>query len=291
MVNIYECCYKSIRKQYKTILNYEESVFADNDIEDVHQMRVGVRRIRSALRSFKPCIDDEHEQLVLPELKKLARRLGSVRDIDISILCFEQYKRDFPENEGVVFLIDYYQKKRDVRIKKLFKYLNSKRYKKLKKNVLLFLKYLSEKAKEESEKGVVCNFYSSFEKIIDEVFHYSSIKNLKDSEDDLHKMRIAIKYLRYNLEFINVKEKEAKRIIKILKNYQEKLGIINDCVIMNYRITKIMATEEIEQFLIEGIENFLDYNESFKTREKNDFDFPWDVLSSETIKKLYIPDL
>lgn len=59
----------------------EPGVTRERDIESVHQMRVGLRRLRSALQMFKaviPCPDD-----IKAELKWLGSQLGAARDWDV----------------------------------------------------------------------------------------------------------------------------------------------------------------------------------------------------------------
>ncbi len=53
------------------------------DPEFIHQMRVALRRLRSALRTFRPALPEDFEAAVLPPIKALAQRLGSARDWDV----------------------------------------------------------------------------------------------------------------------------------------------------------------------------------------------------------------
>ena len=53
------------------------------DVEGVHQMRVGARRLRSDLRTFAPLVDRDWASVLSRELKWLADALGEVRDVDV----------------------------------------------------------------------------------------------------------------------------------------------------------------------------------------------------------------
>lgn len=53
------------------------------DAEFVHQMRVALRRLRSALRLFRPLLPDGLEAAVAPPLRELAACLGQARDWDV----------------------------------------------------------------------------------------------------------------------------------------------------------------------------------------------------------------
>ncbi|QJR12833.1 hypothetical protein DSM104443_03926 [Usitatibacter rugosus] len=60
----------------------EEGVLATNDPEFVHQARVGLRRMRSALRIFREVLPPEAEAW-RADLGELARTLGEARDWDV----------------------------------------------------------------------------------------------------------------------------------------------------------------------------------------------------------------
>jgi CHAD domain-containing protein len=53
------------------------------EVEPVHQMRVGARRLRSDLRTFAPLVDSEWADELRTELKWIGEALGGVRDLDV----------------------------------------------------------------------------------------------------------------------------------------------------------------------------------------------------------------
>lgn len=53
------------------------------DPEYIHQMRVALRRLRSALRTFRPLLPGGFEAAIVPPLRALARALGEARDWDV----------------------------------------------------------------------------------------------------------------------------------------------------------------------------------------------------------------
>src|SRR3954467_11693218 len=50
--------------------------------EGVHQMRVGVRRLRAMLSAFAPLLEDDGAQSFSDELRWLGNVLGRVRNLD-----------------------------------------------------------------------------------------------------------------------------------------------------------------------------------------------------------------
>ena len=61
----------------------EEGVLRDTDAEFVHQARVALRRMRSALRMFRDAVGVERAQSWLDELSEVTRALGDARDWDV----------------------------------------------------------------------------------------------------------------------------------------------------------------------------------------------------------------
>ena len=57
----------------------------DDLVEPVHQARVAIRRLRSALRLFRPVVDGRRLRAIDTELRELGRRFGAVRDHDVAI--------------------------------------------------------------------------------------------------------------------------------------------------------------------------------------------------------------
>jgi CHAD domain-containing protein len=62
-----------------------QGALLDENPEFVHQMRVALRRLRSALRLFHPYLPAPFVRDVKPELRWLATQLGEVRDWDVLI--------------------------------------------------------------------------------------------------------------------------------------------------------------------------------------------------------------
>lgn len=288
MINLYECCHKTIEKQYHILLKREESIFEDTDIEDNHQMRVAVRRMRAAMRSFDPLIDDELKLRLKKGLKKLGRTLGAVRDLDVALVYFSEYERNFPDNQGVKFLISHYKQQREENLAALFKFLRTSKYEKAKENVLELIYDLCQKAQGIPDEIIYSAYMQAFEQVINNVYAYEQYEDLRKDEPKLHDLRIDIKYLRYNLEFLDLGTPEAKKIIKTMKKYQDSLGIINDCDVMEGRVRSILGENSLKEEEKVGVMAYLSYNEYLKRSEIENIDFPWTVLPAEEIKNVYL---
>lgn len=65
------------------ILRHDPGVRVGDDPEDVHQVRVGTRRLRSDLRTFGPLLDREWAESLRDELGWVGAAFGEVRDVDV----------------------------------------------------------------------------------------------------------------------------------------------------------------------------------------------------------------
>ncbi len=78
-----ECfAYAAVEKHVKQSIKYQSDVLDDRDPEALHQMRVGLRRLRTAIGVFDFALE-------LPKsindraIRKIAHSLGAVRDLDV----------------------------------------------------------------------------------------------------------------------------------------------------------------------------------------------------------------
>lgn len=62
-----------------------EGVLESTDPEYLHQLRVGLRRLRSALRAFKPLLAAGAAKPLIRRMRKLMRVLGAARDWDVFV--------------------------------------------------------------------------------------------------------------------------------------------------------------------------------------------------------------
>jgi len=107
-------------KYAKAFLKWPDDVRKQEDIEDVHKMRVASRRLRAALDAFEPCADPTSFKKINGRVKRLADRLGTVRDTDVMVAGLRSYLQEVvcEEQAGVHWLIDrlnsYHQQEKQV---------------------------------------------------------------------------------------------------------------------------------------------------------------------------------
>ena len=132
----------AIEKHFNKILKHEADVLADRDPEALHQMRVGMRRLRSAMTGFAPAME-----LPKPaqekQVGKIARKLGMLRDLDVlQEVLQNKYKPKLPSAEQKLLetaLDDLGKQRRQVLVE-VKETLEGDRYKSLKQSITKWLK-------------------------------------------------------------------------------------------------------------------------------------------------------
>jgi CHAD domain-containing protein len=112
------------------ILRHDPGVRIGDDPEDVHQARVGTRRLRSDLRTFAPLLEEDWLSSRREELHWLAAALGSVRDADVLQERLRRQAATLPELDagGLAPLFRRLAKERDEARAELLEVLHSSRY-------------------------------------------------------------------------------------------------------------------------------------------------------------------
>lgn len=92
----------AIEKYFRKTLAHEAEVLKDKDAEELHQMRVGMRRLRSAVTGFAPVLDLP-KQAQEHKIGKVGRILGTLRDLDVMLDSLQnRYYPNLPAEEQEV---------------------------------------------------------------------------------------------------------------------------------------------------------------------------------------------
>ena len=270
--------YLAIEKHTVKFTSHEAGVLLDRDIEELHQMRIGMRKLRSALIGFA-------STLKLPksagkkQVANISRTLGKLRDIDVLLLTIEEkYLPVLPENEQVILQQVYQQikKQRKKVFKIVSKTLQGDRYLKLKKALYKWLKKPHFLQKKSKHKNVVSNILikniESF--FAHEGWQLGTEDNLSTQQVSdflaqqgyiLHDLRKQAKNCRYQMElFKDFYGDEYRQYLREIKNIQTVLGnlqddavftnILNELINANWSkqmpsLEEIMLHDRYEDFL------------------------------------------
>ncbi len=127
----------AIEKYFHKTIAHETEVIKDKDAEELHQMRVGLRRLRSAVTGFAPVLDlpkKAQEQ----KIGKVGRILGTLRDLDVMLESLQnRYYPNLPADEQEVLdrVLLTLLKQRRRAVKGVKAVLEHKSYQLLKKSI------------------------------------------------------------------------------------------------------------------------------------------------------------
>ncbi len=209
---------------------------AAGEADGVHQMRIAVRRLRSAIALFRPHLEAPDVARHDAGLKRLGRVLGQARDWDV--FCGEVLpaaERDAPEAQPHL-LKGPASAERSEAYRRLAAELEGPAFTSL---VLALAVWAGDR----SEGAQVLGNGHSGDRLVDlapELLDRVARKALRRgrrirrrSGDELHDLRKALKRLRYSVEFLSglCGRKRTRAYLRACKDLQERLGAINDAAL------------------------------------------------------------
>jgi CHAD domain-containing protein len=231
--HIAEAGRKVMRFHLARMLEREPGVRSGNDMEDVHKMRVATRRQRAAWRVFGEAFRKKRTKTYRSGLREIARRLGTVRDLDVQLEGADAYRGELPvaEQRAIEPLLAEWRQHRDDARVLLMRELDSPGYGRL---IDDYLDFVRTEGAAVSQVGAAkphrvrdtapSRIWAAYE----QVRAYEPVLRWADTPT-LHELRIASKWLRYSLEFVEeALGDDSKPLIEKVTNIQDHLGLMND---------------------------------------------------------------
>jgi len=268
-------------KYFQKTLKHEPEVLKDRDPEELHQMRVSMRRLLSAARGFGAVVTlpkaAQHQKI-----GKIACCLGSLRDLDVLLEALEnRYKPNLPPQEQFELnkALQHLGKQRRQAFKKVRAILRDKSYLMLKQKLQewldspiytdisllpiqevlpdlllpeisqLFLHpgWLVGVEKEDLETSNNQDFLlqktnSKYQVVkIKNDNYFISISEL--DEENLHSLRKEVKRVRYQMNlFTEFYSPTYEAYLKDMKELQEYLGALQDSVVLREFLENILQS-------------------------------------------------
>lgn len=227
------------------------AVMEGGDTEGVHQMRVALRRMRSALTIFKSALPADDLEWLQREAKALIGALGSARDWDVFVDELLQPVIDARlEDETLKVLRDAVNEERRQAYAQARAALDSPAYLKF---ILELGAWLESRGWRREE--TKANLQRPLINLADEVLHKRHKRSLKlgrnfDSLPDeaLHELRISLKKLRYATEFFVSLHGRSRTssYLQNLRQLQDDLGHLNDVAVAESRLGELCSRHNDE---------------------------------------------
>lgn len=232
--------------QIRELLAREPGTRSGTDPEDLHQMRVTLRRMRSVLKMSGSLLGPAAEP-VRAELGWFGQSLGEVRDYDVLIGHLRELVAEFEarDQSAARELVGKFVADRAAAKRRLTSALSSPRYATMLQSAAQLARRpeheVSEESTIESSADLVAGLSKPFKKLSKAVLALPS----DPPDDDIHALRIHGKRLRYAAELAQTaaKKKQAKQIrelIKATKDLQTVLGDHQDAVIAADRMRSVL---------------------------------------------------
>lgn len=213
------------------VLRHDPGVRIGDDPEDVHQARVGTRRLRSDLRTFRPFLDEEWANGLREELRWFAAALGEVRDADVLLDRLRRQGAELADEDAteVSALVDELGGERETRRARLLEAMSGSRYVDLLERLVDAAKAPRVKPQAEQRARpllprLVTRRWTRLDLAVQAVDDASA--------ESLHQVRIQAKRCRYAAEAVApVIGKPARTFAKAVADVQKVLGDHQDAVV------------------------------------------------------------
>jgi CHAD domain-containing protein len=227
---------QALIQRFDEMCTFRADALEWNDPEGVHSMRVASRRLRSALRSFLPYLNERALAPVVKQIKTLAAILGKVRDQDVAIEALEDLSKEAPRrfSNAIEGLMDIRKEIRDTARQDLNKEIGKTRLKNLRVEFQRAVTSVSQHqatitspdtqpAYNEVARIIIDDRLSDLEELSKSLYYPNDVQSL-------HDMRIAAKRLRYAIDlFAECWESDIGVFAKQAALLQTDLGQLHDC--------------------------------------------------------------
>ncbi len=226
----------------------ERGMLTGEDPEYLHQMRVALRRLRSAFSVFAPALPAETTVPVAAELKWLGAALGPARDWDVFLTeTLPPVHAEFGEHPALAAFGERCAALRRAAGQRARRTVASQRYQRL--MLTLAARLTAARWSEGLDEAGRARLAAPVMEFAGTVLEQRYVRVRKRgrrlaslSPAELHRLRIAIKKFRYATDFFAglYEGKRARATLKRLARLQDILGAINDAATVGTLVGEVL---------------------------------------------------
>lgn len=259
-----DACRLIWRRQLAQLLLNEGGVRYSDNIEYVHDMRVAVRRMRTALRFFGRYFRPKAIRPFRRALRTTGRLLGAVRDRDVALARLAKETRSVEKGQPneLESLAQAWRQEREQAFSALLEWLEGDEYRRFVSQFARFCARTGKGLRRQSGKDDGAQPPHQVRHVLPALIvkRYSQVRAFEVFFDTgqslppqtLHQLRIQCKFLRYVLEFAQpLPGASGARLITMLKRLQDQLGDLNDAA-----VSQSLLAEEQSCEIADAVESY-----------------------------------
>ena len=291
-LSILNYCARSMLPQITSLRKTAKNALRRKNTEDIHDLRVASRRIRTCLSLFSDYLPSRKSKPWVKDIKTITQSYGRIRDLDVQIDLLNNLYKTTQDKSMLAGL-------RRVRLR-----MRQKRAKQesetraltaaiLENPTLLEMQDWAESiiaspnSVEENPIKLFQTAYSQIQTRLDEFLFFEVFIFDPERINELHQMRIAAKHLRYALEiFSDLYSSKTDFALDIDRKTQQILGEIHDADVWSMYLPRFLNREQarVNHFygytspfnrLKPGIEFLLENRKTERERLYNQFLQEW----------------
>jgi exopolyphosphatase/pppGpp-phosphohydrolase len=118
---------QELPRRVKKFVGWRDEVLKDEDIENVHKMRVASRRLRATLDAYEAVCKPKAFKKAYRSVQKVADLLGKVRDTDVMLQHIQEQEEQYPAQEqaGMQWLVGRLKLYRNEQVRALNSFLKN----------------------------------------------------------------------------------------------------------------------------------------------------------------------
>jgi CHAD domain-containing protein len=276
--------------RFKEIEENEGGTVRGEDPESLHDMRVATRRLRAALRDFRPAFGKKKLRRFEQDVRWLDDLLGRIRDLDVFIAWLKEYEESLPVEDRPYAhrVVEEREAARARERAALLAGLRSDRYREWKCNLQEFL----------SEQGAVCTRGPVMDLAVLMIgkelgrVHGKGKRVTARRLSRLHRLRIECKRLRYTAEvFSGLFPNHLERFIGKVKDLQDSLGTVHDSHIYAIFLGQVRRMQSADPKVVEVLNGMVRTLKEEQERAYRKFKKDYRIFDSKKYRRKVTADL
>ncbi|MEV5537367.1 CHAD domain-containing protein [Saccharopolyspora shandongensis] len=267
----------------RALISHDPGTRQGEDPEELHQMRVSVRRMRAMLLSGRRFLDQDWSEPLRAELGWLGRALGPVRDLDVLLERLRAESADLPADEraAAARLISGLEAEHGLARVEMLAALDSDRYLALLRSIADSLRagLPTPESDVDTEHELRRLVLGQFRKL------RKSVARLPEApaDDELHALRIRGKRVRYTAELAQPAfGRPMQQLIKAAKQFQDVLGEHQDACVAEERVRGLLRDfgEDVDAAVAFVAGRLVEREQARKAERRTQWWATWEALDA-----------